>query len=139
MKLTYTGKEKEFTEEQQAKLDARFARLGKLVERKGEKKAHVVLKSTRHENKAEITMNLHDHPLVGIGSHSDIFHALTEAAEKLEKQIHKIVEKQRSLVQRISRFPATRRKRSGVLAASLGNTLPWRRTSRAASSRRSTI
>lgn len=114
MKLTYTGKEKEFTEEQQAKLDARFARLGKLVERKGEKKAHVVLKSTRHENKAEITMNLHDHPLVGIGSHSDIFHALTEAAEKLEKQIHKIVEKQRSLVQRS--VVAKRVKESGTIA-----------------------
>ena len=115
MKLTYTGKEKEFTDDQQSKLDSRFSRLGKLVERKGERKAHVVLKSTRHENTAEITMNLHDHPLVGIGSHSDAFLALTEAVEKLEKQVHKIVEKRRSLVQRSP--VAKRAKETGSIAA----------------------
>ena len=114
MKLTYTGKEKEFTEEQQAKLDGRFSRLAKLVERKGERKAHVVLKSARHENKAEITMNLHDHPLVAVGSHSDIFLALTEAAENLEKQVQKLAGKRRSLVQRSP--VAKRAKESGGVA-----------------------
>ena len=100
MNITYTGKEKDFTPEQQKKIDARFARLGKLVERKGEKKAHVVLKSTRHQHKAEITLNLHDHPLVGIGNHADGYHALLEASEKLEKQIHKLMEKRLSSTKR---------------------------------------
>lgn len=95
MKVTYTGKEKDFTQEQKDKLEAKFARLGKLVEKKGEKKAHVVFKNTRHICEAEITMQLHDHPLVSISRNGDSFHALTEAADKLEKQIHKLLEKQR--------------------------------------------
>lgn len=95
MNITYTGKTEEFSKEQQKKLDARFAKLGKLVERKGEKQAHVVLKSTRHEKKAEIVMNMHDHPLVGIASNGDFFAALMEASDKLEKQIHKLLEKKR--------------------------------------------
>jgi putative sigma-54 modulation protein len=95
MKITYTGKDRDFTQEQQKKLDNRFARLGKLVERNGERKAHVVLKSTRHLNTAEITMNLQDHPLISMGSNGDVFSALTEAATKLEKQILKVLEKKR--------------------------------------------
>jgi putative sigma-54 modulation protein len=114
MNITYTGKEKEFSKEQQKKIDARFARLGKLVERKGEKKAHVVLKSTRHEHKAEITINLHDHPLVGIGTNGDAFHALNDATEKLEKQIHKLLEKQRTTIKRSPE--AKRVKESGSIA-----------------------
>ena len=95
MKVTFTGKHEEFTSEQQQKLAARFARLGKLAEKKGEKQAHVVLKSTRHMQKAEITMNFASHSLIGAGSNGDVFTAITVATEKLEKQIHKLVEKRR--------------------------------------------
>lgn len=117
MNITYTGKDKEFTPEQQKKIDARFARLGKLVERKGEKKAHVVLKSTRHQHKAEITLNLHDHPLVGIGNHADSYHALLEASEKLEKQIHKLMEKRLTSTKR---SPIAKRvKENGTIAVAV--------------------
>ena len=42
MNITYKGKTREFTGVEQQKLDAKFARIGKLVDRKGERKAHVV-------------------------------------------------------------------------------------------------
>lgn len=114
MKVTYTGKEKDFTQEQRDKIEARFARLGKLVEKKGEKKAHVVLKNTRHICEAEITMQLHDHPLVSVSRNGDSFHALTEAADKLEKQIHKLLEKQRESRRDTA---AKKVKENGTLAA----------------------
>lgn len=100
MNITYTGKTQEFTREEQKKLDARFARVAKLVERAGERKAHVVWKTTRHLKNAEITMNYYDRPLVSAGSNSDAFQALAEAVDKLEKQLLKVLEKGRSTARR---------------------------------------
>lgn len=90
MNISYTGKTKEFSKSEQSKLDARFARLGKVVERKGEKKAQVVITSTRHLQKAEIRMQFEEHPLVGIASDPDLFQAVSAAVDKLEKQALKL-------------------------------------------------
>lgn len=95
MNISYTGKNREFTEIEQQKLDAKFARIGKLVDRKGERKAHVVVTSTRHLQKAEIQMNFEEHPLVGIASDPDFYQAVCAAVDKLEKQTLKVREKMR--------------------------------------------
>lgn len=95
MNITYKGKTREFTELEQTKLDAKFARIGKLVDRKGERKAHVVVTSTRHLQKAEIQMNFEEHPLVGIASDPDFYQAVCAAVDKLEKQTLKVREKMR--------------------------------------------
>ncbi len=86
MKISYTGQAK-FHPAQQKKLDAKFAKLGKLLDRRGEKEAHVILATERHLNRAEITVNYYDHPLIGIESHTDAMHAIMAAIDKLEKQI----------------------------------------------------
>ncbi len=93
MKISYTGKLEELTKEQKKNLDAHYAKLGKLVDRKGEKEAHVVLTSVRHLKKAEVTMNYYGHAVVGTGSHKDSFVALLAAIVKLEKQLHKVRDK----------------------------------------------
>jgi len=90
MNITYKGKTREFTGIEQKKLDAKFARLGQLVDRKGERKAHVVVTATRHLHKAEIQMNFEEHPLVGIASDPDFFQAISTAVDKLEKQAVKV-------------------------------------------------
>ena len=95
MNITYKGKTREFTGDEQKKLDAKFARLGQLVDRKGERKAHVVVTATRHLHKAEIQMNFEEHPLVGIASDPDFYQAITAAVDKLEKQTVKVREKMR--------------------------------------------
>lgn len=95
MNISYTGKNREFTPVEQQKLDAKFARIGKLVDRKGERKAHVVVTSTRHLQKAEIKMNFEEHPLVGIASDPDFYQAVCAAVDKLEKQTLKVREKMR--------------------------------------------
>ena len=86
MKITYTGIKHELSAKLQAKLDAKFAKLSKFLEKRGEKEAHVVITSVRHLYKAEITIQFYDHQLVSVASDADLFTALYNAVEKLEAQ-----------------------------------------------------
>lgn len=84
----------------QAKLDGRFAKLATRVDGRGEKQAHVVVSAERHLHKAEITVRMHDHQMVGIASDPDLFSALTAALTKVEKQVLHQVEKWRATTRR---------------------------------------
>lgn len=86
MNVSYRGIQRELPPKLQEKLDAKFAKLSKLLERRGEKEAHVVIATERHLHKAEITIQFYDHQLVGIGSDADLFTAMSTAIDKLEKQ-----------------------------------------------------
>jgi len=86
MKITYTGRQVELAPAQLKKLEARFAKVGKLLSGKRECETHVVLRLERHLHHAEATINYFNHQLVGLGSSSDLFEAIHSAAEKLEKQ-----------------------------------------------------
>jgi putative sigma-54 modulation protein len=86
MNVSYRGVHQELPPKIQGKLDAKFAKLSKLLEKRGEKEAHVVVTNERHLHHAEVTLNFYDHQLVGIGSDADLFTALSEALDKLETQ-----------------------------------------------------
>lgn len=86
MKITYTGIKQELSPKFQRKLDAKFAKLSKLLEKRGEIEAHVVVTSVRHLFKAEITVSFYEHRLIGLGSDADLFTAIYEAVERLEAQ-----------------------------------------------------
>jgi ribosomal subunit interface protein len=90
MNVTYTGKHGELPPDQQKKLDAKFAKISKLIPWKGEKEAHVAVTTERHQMHAEFTLNFYDHPLVGEGNGPDFFTAMCGAAEKLEQQAIKL-------------------------------------------------
>ncbi|MDP9113564.1 MAG: ribosome-associated translation inhibitor RaiA [Acidobacteriota bacterium] len=89
MKVSYKGIKDEIPVKLQQKLDAKFAKLSKLVDGRGEKQAHVVVTSERHLHKAEITLHCHNQQLVGIASGSDVFSALCAALDRVEKQAAK--------------------------------------------------
>ena len=89
MKVSYKGIRSDLPVPLQEKLEARFAKLSRLVDGRGEKMAHVVVTSERHLHRAEITLRLHDHQLVGLASDPDVFHALNGALDKIEKQAAK--------------------------------------------------
>jgi putative sigma-54 modulation protein len=89
MKVSYTGIKSGLPAKLQDKLDIKFAKLSKLVDGRGEKQAHVVVTSERHLHKAEITLHVHNHQLVGIGSDSDVFKAMSAALDRIEKQAAK--------------------------------------------------
>jgi putative sigma-54 modulation protein len=87
MKITYTGRQVELAPAERKKLEAEFAKIGKLLDGKqDEREAHVVLSLERHLHHAEVTVNYYNHPLVGLGSDTDLFTAIHGAAQKLEKQ-----------------------------------------------------
>jgi putative sigma-54 modulation protein len=86
MKITYTGRQVELAPAQLKKLQGRFAKIGKLLDGKEERDAHVILSVERKMHKAEATINYYGQQLVGLGSSADLFTAIHLAAEKLEKQ-----------------------------------------------------
>ena len=97
MNVSYRGIKKDLPAELQVKLDTKFAKLSKLVDGRGEKKAHVVVSAERRLHKAEITVHIHNHQLVGISTDADLYTALNAALHKIETQALKDGAKWRSL------------------------------------------
>jgi putative sigma-54 modulation protein len=95
MKISYTGKHEAFPPKQRAKFEAKLQKLSKLIERRGEKEAHVILTQERFLHKVEITIHAWDHGMVGVGSNTDLVAAAHDALDKLEKQILKVRNKWR--------------------------------------------
>lgn len=86
MKITFTGKQDKLNPSQERKLALAFARLSKLLEKRGEKGAQVILSTQRHLQNAEVRVNFYDNTLVGEGAATDQFTAIMDAVEKVEKQ-----------------------------------------------------
>jgi len=86
MKVVYKGIPPKLSAAIQKKLDVRFAKLGKLLDGRGERGAHVMVVQERHLNCAEVTVHFYDHELVGKGSDPDLLNSLTQALGKLETQ-----------------------------------------------------
>jgi putative sigma-54 modulation protein len=121
MRIHYTGKLDPLDGPSQKKLDARFARLGKLLDGKSEKEAHVILTSQRHLTKAEITVNFYDHPLAGAHAATDNLSALMGACDRLEKQLGRLHDKRIDKKRRAGKTaaPAPAEKTPAAAAAKL--------------------
>jgi ribosomal subunit interface protein len=100
MNVIYRGIKKDLSPKMQEKLSAKFAKISKLTEKRGEQEAHVVVTAENRMHKAEITMVFYGHPLVGIASDADLFTALNEALDKLDKQAVKNCAKYRAKLRR---------------------------------------
>jgi len=72
------------------KIQMRATKLGKLLDGKGEREAHVVLGLERGRHSAEMTVNYHNHPLVAVASNPDLSTAIHAVMEKMEKQAIKV-------------------------------------------------
>jgi putative sigma-54 modulation protein len=86
MKVSYKGMSQELSPKIRKKLEAKFAKLSKLLDKRGEHQAHVVVTSERHLHNVEITIQFYDHQLIGEGAGADLSTALTAAFEKVESQ-----------------------------------------------------
>jgi putative sigma-54 modulation protein len=86
MKVTYKGMPHSLDPKLQRKLDGKFAKFAKLLDGRGEREAHVIVTQERRMCCAEVTVQFHDHKLVGKGSDTDLFNALAIALEKLDTQ-----------------------------------------------------
>lgn len=90
MRITYTGRQVELAPAQLQRIKARMDKVGKLLDGRDEREAHVVLSHERHLHRAEITINYHNHSLVCLGENADLFTAIHSAIERLEKQAIKV-------------------------------------------------
>ncbi|SRR6266545_936071 len=95
MKITYTGRQVELAPAQLKKIEARFAKVGKVLDGRKECEAHVIISLERHLHHAEVTVNYHSHQMAGLGSDRDLFTAINGGIEKLEKQALKVTAKWR--------------------------------------------
>jgi putative sigma-54 modulation protein len=95
MNVSYKGLKTALPAPIQARLDRKFAKLSKLLEKRGEREAHVVVTAQKGLHRAEITIQFYDHQLVGLATHADPFLALSEAIQKIEAQAVKQREKWR--------------------------------------------
>lgn len=89
MRVHYTGVPSGLNPTKEKLIQARLTRIGKMLDKKGEKEGHVILTAVRKERKAEITVNHHHHAFAGKATAKDDFTALASAIDKLEKQIIK--------------------------------------------------
>jgi len=95
MKISYTGRHEAFPPRARAKFEIKLQKLSKMIDRRGEREAHVILAQQRFLHKVEITLNAWDHAMVGIGSDTDLVIAANDALDKIEKQILKLRNKWR--------------------------------------------
>ncbi len=86
MKISYRGIPQQLPAKLQEKVDLKFGKLSKLLEKRGEKEAHVAITTERHLHHAEITLQFYDHQLVGEGADTDLYTAMSLALDKLETQ-----------------------------------------------------
>jgi putative sigma-54 modulation protein len=96
MQVTYTGVHNDLPEKVQAKLDAKFAKLSKLLDGRGEHKAHVIVTQQKRNVRAEVTVHFYDHQFVGVGTDGDLFNAMSSALTKLDAQAVKQRERWRA-------------------------------------------
>src|SRR5207244_6566768 len=83
MKITYTGRQVELAPAQLKKLEARFVKIGKLLDGgKREGEAHVILSLVRHRHHAEVAVNYDHHLLVGLEGAGDLLDDTDLAADE---------------------------------------------------------
>jgi putative sigma-54 modulation protein len=90
MKLTYSGKTKDFTSELEEKINSKLSKLSKHVEQRGEREAHIIHQVERHLHNIAIEVKFYDHNLIAEGSDPDLDKAVCDAIEKLETQVLKL-------------------------------------------------
>jgi len=100
MRIHYTGRNAEVTDEQKQKVQRKFEKIHKILGPERSLEAHVTLSRQRHLCEAEVTLNALNHTLVVTGANEEPYPALLEAVGKLEKQAvknkHKMIDTRRS-------------------------------------------
>ena len=90
MKIHYTGRNLEVPPVVSKEVENKLKKLQKVLGPRPTMETHVILTKERHLLEVEITANLRDHVLVGLGSTPDLRASLHEALDHLERQALKL-------------------------------------------------
>ena len=129
MHIIYTGREEQISPKIRNKMENKLRKISKMLEQRGEREAHVILRQERFLYNLEITINAFDHALVCAGKDADLETAANTAMDKLEKQVVKMREKWRDTKRSVSKeevVAATAPPPKPAKAASNGNRRPRR-------------
>src|SRR5439155_20428023 len=84
MNVEYTGRQFEITPRIRKAVETGLAKIVKIL---GDNfKTKVILSVEKHRQRAEITISLRNHPMVGLAEASDMIAAIGEALEHIEQQ-----------------------------------------------------
>ena len=110
MRVHYTGRKADISDKQKQKLEVKFDKIHRILNRKDSLEAHVVLSRQRRLCEAEVTLRALSHTLVVTASHAEPLSALLAAVDKLSKQAlknkHKLIDVRRHERQHGERSPA---------------------------------
>ena len=110
MRIHYTGRNAEVSDEQKQKVQRKFEKVHKILRPNQSLEAHVTLSRQRHLCEAEVTLHALNHTLVVTGTAQEPYPALLAAVDRLEKQAvknkHKLIDVRRSERNRARRFTA---------------------------------
>lgn len=110
MRIHYTGRNAEVSDEQKEKVQRKFEKIHKILRPNQSLEAHVTLSRQRHLCEAEVTLHALSHTLVVTGTGQEPYQALLAAVDRLEKQAvkskHKLIDVRRSERNREQRFSA---------------------------------
>src|SRR5215210_8063571 len=92
MKFEYTGRHLEVTPALRSHVENHFDKLKHLFNGQA-MNAHVIIEVAKGRHRAEIIVNWRDHVLTATSTVSDMYQALTQTIDKLEKQALKLKKK----------------------------------------------
>lgn len=92
MKFEYTGRHLEVTPALRSHVENQFDKINHLFDGDGTK-AHVIIEVEKGRHRAEIVLNWRDHVLTATSTVSDMYKALTQTVDKIEKQALKLKNK----------------------------------------------
>lgn len=92
MKFEYTGRHLDVTPALRSHVENHFDKIRHLFDGDGTK-AHVIIDVEKGRHRAEIVLNWRDHVLTAASTVSDMYQALTQTIDKIEKQALKLKNK----------------------------------------------
>jgi putative sigma-54 modulation protein len=98
MNVEYTGRQYEITPKDRKQVEHGLTKLTRILGDNFETK--VILATEKHRCKAEITVTVRSHPIVGVAEAGDMIAAVGEALERIERQAIKHRTRWRSIKQK---------------------------------------
>jgi putative sigma-54 modulation protein len=84
MNVEYTGRQYEITPAIRKQIETALNKIQKLLGNNFD--AHVILAAEKHRHKAEITLKVRNHPIVGIAEANEMGAAVGEALDRIDRQ-----------------------------------------------------
>lgn len=109
MNYEYTGRHIDVTPALRAHVEGQFDKIKHLVDGNATK-AHITIEVERGRHRAEIVLSMRDRVLTANATVSDMYQALTQAVDKLEKQALKLkskVKDKHQKVKKVGTVPST--------------------------------